>query len=69
MAKKQQNIGKIKKAHIKQLTKKELKQQKSEAARERQDVRDKRSNKEQLVLLDSKGWKAEKERNRLNATS
>jgi len=70
MAKRQKkDIGKVKKAHIKQPSRNEIRTQKAQAAKERQALRDKRTNKEQLALLNSKGWKAEKERDRLNVTS
>ena len=51
--------------HGKKATRNVLKNEKAQAAEDRKKLRAKRTDKEQLALLDSKGYKAERKRERL----
>ena len=63
-----QQKSKIVKAHVKQATLREIKERKRQEAEERQDLRNHRTDKEQLAFLDSRGYIATRERDRLNAS-
>ena len=62
---KQRNTGKTRKAHVKQATPGEIRERKRQEAEERQALRDKRTDKDQLAFLDSRGYAAKRERARL----